>query len=147
MTQDSNGLIFLLGEEFQETFIIQSALIGSGVRNPIVSLSDLQSARPQILQLAASTEWEQAPGPHLAIVSFQQEGPALDFVRWLRALPAFTHVLVIALVDRGRSSTLQAAFDAGANLFHYRGPDFEGAKLATTIRGLMPSQRPELVAG
>ena len=134
MSQDANGLLFLLGEDLTETLLTQSQLLAAGLRNPIFALGDLQSARSQLLELARDPHWIHSADPHLVILSLRDEFAALDFLSWLRARPELVRTIVLVLARPSRPQVLQKALNLGANLYHYHHLGAE--RLAATIRNL-----------
>lgn len=142
MSQDSNGLLFLLGEDFDDAFRLQSQLIGEGLRNPIFALRDLSLAKQHLVQLASEKAWVHNPSPHVAILSLRSGPSALDFLGWLRDHPKLARIVVVVLSDPARPQELQKALDAGASTFHHwdRGPE----SLARTIRSLTLYQAHEI---
>lgn len=134
MTQDSNGLLFLLGEDFDDAFRLQSQLIGEGLHNPIFALRDLSLAKQHLVQLASEKAWVHNPSPHVAILSLRSGPTALDFLGWLRDHPKLARIVVVVLSDPTRPQELQKALDAGASTFHHS--DLGPETLAMTIRNL-----------
>jgi DNA-binding NarL/FixJ family response regulator len=129
-----NALIFLLGEELDRTFAIQSQLVRAGVQNPIFALRDFEESKRHLLNLAEQSEWTRVLRPHLAIVTLDEEGVALDFLQWLKREPRLNGVRVILLADQRRPRDVQAGVEFGVNDFYDRDGDLP--RLAADIIGM-----------
>ena len=134
MAQQQNGLLFLLGEDFEEAMFLQSRLILAGVRNPIFALRDFATAKEHLAQLSTEKLWVHNPAPHLAILSLRNGPAALEFLGWLRSHPKLARIVVVVLSDRAQTQEVQKALDAGASVLHELGSG--SAALAATIREL-----------
>jgi DNA-binding NarL/FixJ family response regulator len=133
-----NALIFLVGEELDYAFLMQSHLLRAGVRNPIFALRGFSESKNHLLQMARDKDWEHVTEPHLAVISVGQDGAGLEFLEWLRSRPMFRCIMALVSVERGRPDDLHRSLDLGANGFVYK--DGDHAREAGMIAALTTSQ-------
>src|SRR5688572_18133976 len=114
MALSPNALLFILGEDLDRALQLQSHLIRSGLHNPVFTIRHFAEAKLHLLNLAAETGWQLATEPHVAIVCLDQQGDALEFLRWKQLQLQLNGTLVLLLAERSRAEDIEAAMNLGA---------------------------------
>ena len=151
MTDRELATILLVEDEPADATLIQRAFGKAGVRNPIVHLKNGDDALAYLAGVGKFSDRVQHPLPALILLDLKIPGmTGLQLLQWMRTNREIRRIPVVVLTMDEDPSTVNAAYDLGANSFLVKPGDSEQvARIAEAIQRywIELNQPPPLVMG
>jgi CheY-like chemotaxis protein len=124
VVEDSEDQVFLLRHAFQKV----------GIMNPVHFVSCGEDAIDYLSGAGRYSDWKEFPLPSVVLLDLNLPGlNGLAVLRWIRQQPGLRALRVAMLTSSDLSQEINAAYEAGANVFLTKPVDL--GKLIDMMRG------------
>src|SRR5689334_15264869 len=117
------GAILLVEDSEDDVFLMQRALKGAGITNPLYVVEDGQEAIEYLSGIGKYSDRDENPIP--AIVFLDLKLPikgGFDVLQWIRDNPELKSLVVVVLTSSNEPSDLKRAYGLGANSYVVKPP-------------------------
>jgi len=123
VVEDSEDYVFLLRHTFRKV----------GVLNPVQVVNCAEDAIAYLSGAGPYSDWKQFPLPSIVLLDLKLPGmDGLGLLEWIRQQPGLKALRVAMLTSSDRGEELNAAYEAGANVFLTKPVDLD--KLVEMMR-------------
>ncbi len=151
MSERELATILLVEDEITDATLVQRAFAKARVMNPIVHLKNGDEALGYLAGVGKYSDRMQHPIPALILLDLKMPGmTGLQLLQWMRTNREVRRVPVVVLTTDEAASTINAAYDLGANSYLVKPGDPEGVmRLVETVQRywMELNQQPPLVMG
>jgi CheY-like chemotaxis protein len=115
--------ILLVEDNEDDVFLMERALEGAGIVNPLFIAEDGQQAIDYLSGTGKFTEREKYPMPVLIFLDLKLPvKKGLEVLEWIRQKPEFDSIVVIVLTSSNEPSDLSRSYGLGANSYIVKPP-------------------------
>ena len=126
---DNPDPILLVEDSDDDALLVQRTFSRAGVENPVRRLRSGEAAMGYLLGIGDFQNRASNPLPVFVLLDVNLAGEmnGLQFLQWVRSQPGIRRVPVVVLAESKEASTIDAAYDAGANSYLVKGATREDA--------------------
>jgi DNA-binding response OmpR family regulator len=116
--QEALATILLVEDEVSDAELLRRAFEKAHVENPIVHLSDGDQALAYLAGVGSYSDRTQHPLPALILLDLKlPKMTGLQLLQWMHTRRAIKRIPVVVLTSAEDASTVNAAYDLGANSY------------------------------
>jgi len=135
MVAERLPVIMLVEDDPSDAAILLRSFEKAGVMNPIVHLKNGDDALGYLSGIGRYSDRVKHPLPVLILLDLKLPGTSgLQLLQWLRTRRDIKRIPVVVLTADESSSTINAAYDLGANSYLVKPGD--GAAVANMVQGI-----------
>ena len=110
--------ILVVEDSEDQVFLLRHAFKNVGIINPVQVVSCGEDAIDYLSGAGRYSDWKEFPLPSMVLLDLNLPGlNGLDVLRWIRQQPGLRALRVAMLTSSDLSQEINAAYEAGANVF------------------------------